>query len=234
MTRLILLPGMDGTGDCFAPFLDQLDSSIPRTVIPYDTQRPFDYAELEIQIRSQLPTDEAFVILGESFSGPLAVSIAARPPANLIGAIFVCTFVRSPLPLFKGMQTIVAKLPLKLAPFFIIQHFVIGRYSSPSLKNMLAQAIAKVSNNVLQVRANAALNVDYSDLAKQIQLPCLSIVASEDLLMSKATSEHLAQGIKEIEVAEIRAPHFVLQVAPQLTAQLVQNFLKKCAMKLPN
>lgn len=225
---------MDGTGDCFAPFLDQLDPSIPRTVISYDTQRPFDYAELEIQVRSQLPTDEAFVILGESFSGPIAVSIAARPPANLIGAIFVCTFVRSPLPLFKGMQAMVAKLPLKLAPFFIIQHFILGKYSTPSLKKMLAQAIAKVSNSVFQVRANAALNVDYSDLAGQIQLPCLSIVASEDLLMSKATSEHLALCVKGIEVEKIRAPHFVLQVVPHLAAQHVQNFLKKCAINSPN
>ncbi|MFC0350388.1 alpha/beta fold hydrolase [Undibacterium danionis] len=230
MTRLILLPGMDGTGDCFAPFLEQLDSSIPRTIITYDTQHPCDYAELEMQVRNQLPKDELFVILGESFSGPIAIAIAAHPPANLIAAIFVCTFARSPLPLFKGMQTIISKLPLKLAPFFTIQYFILGKYSSKPLRNMLAQAISKVSNSVFRVRANAALNVDYSDLARQIQLPCLSIVASEDLLISKATSEHLALCIKEIEVEKIRAPHFVLQVAPQLAAQAVQKFLKKCSL----
>jgi pimeloyl-[acyl-carrier protein] methyl ester esterase len=221
---------MDGTGDCFEPFLEQLNSSIPRTVFSYDTQRPFDYSELEIQVRNQLPADETFVILGESFSGPIAISIAANPPENLIGAIFVCTFARSPLPIFNGMQELIAKLPLKLAPFFIIQHFILGRYSTPSLKKMLAQAIAKVSNGVFQIRAKAALNVDYSNLARQIKIKCLSIVASEDLLISKATSEHLAQGILEIEVERIKAPHFVLQVAPQLAVQTVQRFLKKCGI----
>jgi len=217
---------MDGTGDCFGPFLEHLDSSIPRTVISYNTQRPFDYSELEIQVRNQLPTDETFVILGESFSGPIAISIAANPPANLIGAIFVCTFASNPLPIFNGVQAIIAKLPLKLAPFFIIQHFILGRYSTPSLKKMLAQAIAKINNGVFQIRAKAALNVDYSNLARQIKIKCLSIVASEDLLISKATSEHLAQSIQEIEVERIKAPHFVLQVAPQLAAPTVQRFLK--------
>ncbi|MFZ6798883.1 alpha/beta fold hydrolase [Undibacterium sp. Di24W] len=228
MTRLILLPGMDGTGDCFEPFLEQLDSSIPRTVISYDIQHPFNYAELEIQVRNQLPTDETFVILGESFSGPIAISIAANPPANLIGAIFVCTFARNPFPIFNGVQEIIAKLPLKLAPFFIIQHFILGRYSTSSLKKMLAQAIAKVSNDVFQIRAKAALTVDYSNLARQIKIKCLSIVASEDLLISSATSEHLAHGIRNIEIEKIKAPHFVLQVAPQLAAQTVQRFLEKC------
>jgi pimeloyl-ACP methyl ester carboxylesterase len=44
-----------------------------------------DYATCEAIARAALPTDRSYVLLGESFPGPIAVSIAATAPPGLRG-----------------------------------------------------------------------------------------------------------------------------------------------------
>lgn len=46
MIRLVLLPGLDGTGELFAPFVAAL-GAIPSQVIAYPHDRVMGYAELE-------------------------------------------------------------------------------------------------------------------------------------------------------------------------------------------
>jgi thioesterase domain-containing protein len=83
----VLLPGMDGTGDLFDPFREAMGARMPHVpidVVRYSGTELLGYGELERQVRAQLarlPEGEPFVLLGESFSGPLAISIAASPPA---------------------------------------------------------------------------------------------------------------------------------------------------------
>ena len=77
MTALVLLPGMDGTGDLFAPLLSALPPALRTIVVRYPCDRPLGYAG-----RTRGPKDQPFVLLGESFSGPIAAAIAAaRRPA---------------------------------------------------------------------------------------------------------------------------------------------------------
>ena len=96
--RLVLLPGMDGTGDLFEPLQEALDPRTRVDIVRYPGSGPQGYDELEPRIRAQLPADEPFVLLGESFSGPLAIAIAATPPPGLRGLILCCSFARAPAP----------------------------------------------------------------------------------------------------------------------------------------
>jgi pimeloyl-[acyl-carrier protein] methyl ester esterase len=75
---LVLLPGMDGTGQLFAPFVVALGHEFNVKVVRYPTTEPMGYAELEALARAALPEEGPFVILGESFSGPVAVSVGVR------------------------------------------------------------------------------------------------------------------------------------------------------------
>ena len=98
MIALVLLPGMDGTGQLFGRFLEALGPEVRAIVIAYPPAQNLDYSQLEAFVRSKLPSDQPFVILGESFSGPIAVSIAASPPDGLRGIVLCCSFVRNPRP----------------------------------------------------------------------------------------------------------------------------------------
>jgi pimeloyl-ACP methyl ester carboxylesterase len=84
---LVLLPGMDGTGDLFAPLVAALGPHM-RTVIVRYPDEPLDYASDEEIARAALPIGHPFILLGESFSGPIAVSIAASAPRGSRAYIF--------------------------------------------------------------------------------------------------------------------------------------------------
>lgn len=75
--RLVLLPGLDGTGRLFQPLLAHLPSTIDPLVISYSNLAG-TYAEMLPAARKELPPDRPFVLLAESFSGPAAIALAAN------------------------------------------------------------------------------------------------------------------------------------------------------------
>ena len=84
---LVVLPGLDGTGLLTTPLLDALTArGVPAQVLRYPQEGPQDYATLAARVRLQLP-ETPFVLLGESFAGPLAVLLAAQTPPALRGVV---------------------------------------------------------------------------------------------------------------------------------------------------
>jgi len=95
---LVLLPGLDGTGQLFEWFLAALPPNLKPIVVSFPRDTDDDYAALETHVVAfSIPQDERFVILGESFSGPLALRIAARGHANLVAVILVASFISQPV-----------------------------------------------------------------------------------------------------------------------------------------
>ena len=81
--KLILLPGLDGTGNLFEPFVAHLPEEFPATIISYPTDQKLNYEQLKNLVIRQLPNDEPFALIAESFSGAIAVLIATEAPPNL-------------------------------------------------------------------------------------------------------------------------------------------------------
>ena len=93
---LVLLPGMDGTGLMFGPILPFLEGLDPR-VVRYPAELT-SYPDCLAFARAQLPLDRPFLLLGESFSGPIAIALAAERPEGLQGLVLCVTFARNPSP----------------------------------------------------------------------------------------------------------------------------------------
>src|SRR5262249_47392049 len=98
MATLVLLPGMHGSGELFADFVAALGAEHEAIAITYPKDQPLGYARLESIVRSELPSDRSYVLLGESFSGPIALSIAASAPCRLRGLILCGSFAKNPMP----------------------------------------------------------------------------------------------------------------------------------------
>jgi pimeloyl-ACP methyl ester carboxylesterase len=109
MKAIALLPGLDGTGLLFGPALDACPDGVRPVVLPLPDLEARSYAELADHLAPRLPKDEPFLLLGESFSGPLALELAARRPDGLAGVVLVASFVTSPVP--RG----IGRLPWTLA-----------------------------------------------------------------------------------------------------------------------
>lgn len=60
---LVLMPGLDGTGQLFAEFVREIGSTVEYLIVSYPKDQPMGYRDLEVSVLSALPKDRAFVLL---------------------------------------------------------------------------------------------------------------------------------------------------------------------------
>lgn len=233
MLTIVLLPGMDGTGSLFAPFIASMGTDFNFIIVRYPTAEGLSYQDLEQIARQSLPSDRDFIILGESFSGPIAVALAAHKPKGLIGLVLCCTFIKCPRPSYKHLRSLLNFLPLKLTPSFIYNYFLLDSTSTPSLESAINEAVRQVSGTAFRARFRAVLNVDVSVQMRSIQVPILYLRAEHDRLVPQAASYDIAKVHPHVQVISIKAPHFVLQVASNQAADVIRNFAHEICAQVP-
>lgn len=227
MITIVLLPGMDGTGSMFDPFVATLGNYFNIIIVRYPTSGSLGYKELEEIARLSLPNNGDFIILGESFSGPIAVSLASTHPRGLVGLVLCSTFIRNPKPVFNAFSWLVDFLPVKLAPHFVHSHFLIGRWATKSLESAMKTAINQVSSAAFRARISAVLSVDVSTPMSLVSVPTLYLQASQDRLVPRSAAAEIANIYPETEIVSFDAPHFLLQVAANDATAAVIRFADK-------
>ena len=227
MAVLVVLPGLDGTATLHADFVRAASTTFDSVaVIPYPQDQMFGYVELEAIVRSTLPS-RPFVLLGESFSGPIALSIAANPPSNLVGLVLSTTFATSPVPLFSVFAPVTRIAPVRALPLFLLSWWLLGRWATPQLEAALQDALSQVSPKVLRFRAAAALRANVLAQCSSISVPVLNLCAANDRLLSRSAGSQIEAVIPNCETTEIAGPHLLLQAAPQVCAQVVGGFASR-------
>lgn len=225
---LVLLPGMDGTGEHFAPLIGALRDLLPTIVVRYPDQ-PLDYAEYELIARAALPQDRPFVVLGESFSGPIALSIAAANPTGLVGYVLCASFARCPRLILRMLRPLLGVIPSHRAPNALASHFLMGRFATPDLRRANAETLRRISPRTLAARLEGVAEVDVSEKLEQIRIPGLYLRGTEDRLVPAAAGRALVRLAPNVRVAEIEGPHFLLQVNPQAAAKAIGDFVRSLA-----
>ena len=225
---LVLLPGMDGTGELFAPFVEALGPSTDTHVIRYPADPSLGYAELQAHVQAQLPGDRPYWLLGESFSGPVAIALAATRPAHLAGVILCCTFARCPVPRVPGLASLARLLPIKAAPAAWMHALLLGAHATPALREQLAGALRQVPEAALRARMLAVLEVDATPQLHRIDVPMLYLQGSEDRLVRKAAWRDVSQALPTAQCLSLPAPHMLLQASPAAAAHAVLAFVQQC------
>jgi pimeloyl-ACP methyl ester carboxylesterase len=224
---LVLLPGLDGTGKLFAAFLEALDLGVSARVVPYPPDVPLGYGELEPLVRAALPTQGPFVLLGESFSGPLAIRIAARPPPGLAGLILCVTFASNPYPDLAWARRLAAFLPLKSLPRWIRAPLMWGSASPSKAPRQSERAMAGIAASVIRRRIAALLAVDETSSLADIAVPTLVLCATHDRVVSNAATMRIMHGIPHAQRVDVDGPHLLLQTRPQECADAVLKFIRE-------
>ena len=225
--KLVLLPGLDGTGKLFVEFLEALDLGSSAQVVSYPPDIPLGYDELEPLVRAALPTRGRFVILGESFSGPLAIRIAAHPPPALVGLILCVTFASNPYPHLAWARGLAALLPLKSLPRWLRAPLMWGSASPSKAPRQSERAMAGVDASVIRRRIAALLSVDETAALAKISVPTLVLCATGDRVISRAASMRLMHGIRHAQRLDIDGPHLLLKTRPKECAAAVLNFIRE-------
>jgi pimeloyl-ACP methyl ester carboxylesterase len=221
----VLLPGLDGTGKRLAEFVAFLGADFDARIVGYPPTRPLAYEALEQLVRAALPTDRPYVLLGESFSGPIAVRIAADSPLGLRAVILCASFVKSPYPLPRWAAPLAAYAPIKSMPRWLRGLMLWGSGSSARIPTQAQRASAGVAAAVLRARLAALLTVDARAAAVRVRVPMLVICARSDRLFGGRAVRAIRESAPHAEFAALEGPHLLLQTRPRECAELVARFI---------
>jgi pimeloyl-[acyl-carrier protein] methyl ester esterase len=226
--NLVLLPGLDGTGQLFDSFLAALPNTLVGRAVAYPENEFFPYDDLLRYVQSAIPRDEPFVLLAESFSAPIAVEYAASNPQNLAALIIVAGFIRNPL----GSLSLLLKLIIGawifkvMVPRWVLERVLMGSDAPTELVHKFRHVLHSVSPAVLSGRVHEALRCDVSRHLARTNIPLMYVHAMHDGLLSEVCLADIKHIRPDISVALVDGPHLLLQRKPQDVANIVSSFIR--------
>ncbi len=222
----LLLPGIDGSGRLFAPLLAAGPRGFaPRVVaLPADEPRGYDqYLDLLLEA---LPRRGSFGLLAESFSGPLAVRIAAARPRGLAAVALVATFLHRPLsPWLAPLSPLIGQA-LFAAPLLpqSVRFLLAGADAPDALVAEIRAAAGAVPSAVMARRARQALEVDVRALLSTTTVPLLYLGPTGDRLLRTDVIDDVLAARPDAETALLDGPHTLLQARPHACLELLDPF----------
>jgi pimeloyl-[acyl-carrier protein] methyl ester esterase len=216
MTRIWLLPGMDGTGKLHGDLMAELAGHDVRVVAYEGGSYEEAYASLPEALKHPAPDD---VIAAESFGGPLGIRIAAaHPVAKLVLVASFVKIVKMPLWVPPGDLVTVIHPPPSLA----IRALMLGLDAPEALVARVHEVIGTVPRAWLAARLDAVGAMDASDAFSAIRSPIVWLRAKGDRMIPEAATEHARSLRSALEVHVIDGPHLLAQREPAAVARFLR------------
>lgn len=240
---LVMLPGLDGSGRLFRPFLLQLPEWIEPVVVPYPADRAMSYGDLAEYVRPRLPADRPFALLGESFGGPLAIRLAAEKPPGLCGLILCGTFARNPhLWIPQVSRHLVHPVLFRLWPMIWLARRVLGLGISSEIQREMREAQRAVSGAALATRLKEVIGVDVRDDLQRLNVPILSLTGRRDWIVPKWNAAAISKlcrsredsALDRFEEECFDSGHLILQSQSVRSVAVIADFLKRATSPRPD
>lgn len=212
----LVLPGLDGTDSLLARFQQLAPSTHRVRVLALCDDPSFGYSELCDHYSKIIESSGRYTLVGESFSGPLAILLAHRHPQSISHLVLVATFATTPIPRFASL------LPWSLVFRFPMPRFVARRYLVGSNKELISQlrtAVRSHSPQTLARRMRELSRVNVTSEVKKLDCPITYLRPSNDRLVSNQHAQAICQLIQRVKIRQIDGPHLILQSQPELAWQ---------------
>lgn len=222
--RLVLLPGLNGSSHLFAPLLDELQD-IDCQALSLPDHGPQDYDSLADMLIQDLG-NRPFMLLGESFSGPLAYRLALRNPEGLRGVIFAASFLSNPFAPLALLRHLPIPLALATRPW-MLRTLCLGDGASDETLRLVQGEIRRLDRSLLRARlaSLATLHAPQQRLA----LPALHLWPQQDRLVAPHSAKRLAEHCDDLRQVRLKGPHFILQTQAQACAAAIRTFMAEQA-----
>jgi len=230
LKKLVLLPGMDGSGELFRGLETVLPEGLETEALWYPADRYMKYGELAGTLRGAIPVDEPFVLVAESYGAPLAILIASMEPPNLKGIVLSAGYATSPL---RGWRrTVVYDLVQLLAhvslPAVVAKYMLVGEEAPRALVESVTGAVGWLTPRVLSSRVREVLNVDVRTELAQVKVPVLYLQPTRDRLVDAACLGEM-QAVKPGRTVNVESPHLLLQCEAMKAAEVIAGFVAELA-----
>ncbi|MGO9486649.1 MAG: alpha/beta fold hydrolase [Rhodomicrobium sp.] len=217
---IVLLPGMDGTGELLDALARRLSLSRPVRIVSYPLDEPLGYTGLTAFAAARAP-EGRFAILGESFSGPVAIEIAASEP-RVAGLILASSFARYPIPsLFAPLARM---LDLRRLPARAVEAALLGSTGTPELKARLRELLKKLPREIVQTRTAEALRADKRSRLAQFACPVMCLYGRFDRVTGKQCLRQILSAQPRCQVRRFDASHMLLETHPGEAARAIDAF----------
>jgi pimeloyl-ACP methyl ester carboxylesterase len=220
-----MMPGLDGTGIMFRPLLREFKGAVDPVVISYD-QEECSYQALVDKVTGSLPRND-FFMLGESFSGPIALMIAGQKPEGLKGIILCASFITNPSAMFPSFLSFLVQAPLFSAwPVSLKADVLTGGRGNGQIKELMREAKGKTKNKALASRTREVLRVNVAEQLRQCRYPILYLKGARDLVVRGHNLRKIKKIKKDVSDVTLDTSHLVLQEAPHDSAKEILKFIK--------
>ena len=223
----MLLPGLHGSVRLFEPLVKHLRRIAPHVhvlPVPLPLTGPQDYVSLAAPLIERLAPLSPVSILAESFSGPLALHLAASPRVRVDRLILAASFCGAPRPPVFSLMPVRPLFAFRV-PKSVIRHFLTGSASTNALVMAIRTEIQAVRGKVLAQRLRHVLALHPDDCPSPIVAKTLLLQAQHDALLPWEAQSELERLLPEAQVEWIDGPHLLLQVRPADCAQRIASFL---------
>ncbi len=223
--KLMLLPGLDGTGNLFSPILSELPA-FDYEVISLPETGDQDYRSLTAWVRKRLP-QQNFILIAESFSGPIAAALAEDGITNMKGIIFVATFLSVPNKQLIKMARFLPIQFLALLPIATSFHraLFLGRGADKELMNGFQSTVRALPSALIKARLTSILTLPLK--LEKCDLPVVYIRATGDRLVSVTKADEFSRYFNNVTFRLVDGPHFILQAKPVECAAIISELANK-------
>lgn len=215
MRRVLLLPGLDGTGELFAPFVARAPAGLAVEVARLPEPLT-EYPALADWALGALRLDPETVLVAESFAGPLAVLIAAR--TRLAAVVLVNTWIVSPYS--QAWHWLIRPWAFRVPPpRRVLRARMLGATASEALVARARQVVASVPPAVMAGRLRAMMRADVRREAAEVArggTPLVVLHGDGDGLVPRRSVGHVEESVPvKPTVIHLDGPHLLLQVEPE-------------------
>lgn len=224
------LPGMHGDASLFPPLAEYFhDESVELVEYPQNISQ--DYKSLEKWLSEHLDWSQPRVLIAESFSGPLALQIAAKFPQSVKAIVLAASFCAAPT------NPSLALLPLRplmmlRPPCSTIRHFLCGDSLDDAKVKALQKTVINIPAKVLSQRVRTMLTLEAADCPSLPHIPMLILQAQYDNIISWDAQNQLSTHYEHATVHWLETPHLILQTAPAECHSFIREFLSNTLQTL--
>ena len=222
---VVLLPGLNGTSGLFQPLIDCAPDAYDVLTITYPTHEKQSYSELTCHVLEKLcDLTNPYILLGESFSGPLALMVSQSSPEGLVGVVLVASFIEAPN--LKAGRFLPWTIGFTLAkPLYSIRS-ALSRPDNKGFIQAISRELERVSPNVLADRIQSIFSVEAHTALKECPVPIMYFRGKKDFIVPEKNLKNIVHIRPDISIAYFETQHFLLQSMPEKAWQEIDHFIE--------
>jgi pimeloyl-ACP methyl ester carboxylesterase len=225
--EIVLLPGLDGTGDLFERVAPHLATEFNVTIVRYPNDPSLGYAGYVELARNAIGARQIF-LLGESFSGPVAIRVAAQLGPQIKGLVLAATFVRSPWPRWLVQRA--SRVDPEATPKKLRDAVLMGAYGDRELAEKVDEIVRTLPRAVRTARLRAVAEVDVRQDFAALSCPILALHGRADWLVPMIAMQNAICRKGGARMIVFPAAHMLLQTCAADGAAAIIAFAKTSAI----